>query len=46
MVSDQLLISINSISLNGSEMISGDSIIIFIVINMFVIIRLIIRNGM
>lgn len=32
--------------LNGREMISGDSIIMFIVISMLDIIRLMIRNGM
>lgn len=36
----------NSISLNGSDMVDGDIIIIFIDISMFVMIMLMIRNGM
>lgn len=46
MVSDQPSISTNSISLKGSETISGDSIIIPIAINTLATIRSITRNGM
>ena len=46
MVSDQPSISTNSISLKGSETISGDSIIIPIAINTLATIGSITRNGM